>query len=61
MHKCATTWAAISLPIVGWAIQWKSGGMLPMFVQTWGPLLVGIGVILLRRGTSSACRFCGKK
>lgn len=58
--QCKTTRAAVILPFVGWFIQWYNGGMLPMFVQTWGPMLVAVGVILFRRVTSEACRICGK-
>lgn len=57
-----TAVAAISLPIVGWVIQFGfNGGVLPMFVQTWGPLSVAIGIVLFRLSTSAPCRFCGGK
>ena len=59
--RCRTTWAAISLPLVGWLIQHQNGGMLPLAVQTWGPLLVAVGVILFRLATTESCRFCGRK
>lgn len=53
-----TIWAAIALPITGWGIQHWNGGMLPMFVQTWGPLVVAVGFALLRCSTTEACRIC---
>lgn len=33
--------------------------MLPMSCQTWGPLLVAMGFIFLRRATVEPCLFCG--
>lgn len=59
--KCRVTQAAISLPITGWFIQWYNVGTLPLFVQTWGPLVIAIGVVLFRRATTKPCSFCGKK
>ena len=58
--RCKTTWAAISLPLVGWLIQSCNGGPLPLFVQTWGPLAIAVGVMLLRRATSESCALCAR-
>ena len=54
IRKSKTFWAALVLPLVGWAIQYKNGGVLPLEVQTYGPLLVSIGFILLRTCTGDA-------
>ena len=57
--RCSkTVWFALLLPPVSWLIQWKNGGILPVSVQTWGPLLVTIGMILLRLATGDyVCHF----
>lgn len=61
IHASRTLWAAASLPVSGWLIQWWNGGMLPMHVQTFGPLAVAVGVILLRLATTTGVDFTPRK
>lgn len=60
LWRSRTIWSAVTLPVVGWVIQWRNGGTLPVFVQTCGPLLVCVGIVLLRMGTNQGC-LCGRK
>lgn len=48
LRKSKTFWCSLSLPLFGWIIQWRNGGELPLIVQSWGPLTVAVGFILLR-------------
>lgn len=57
LRRSKTLWYALLLPILGWLVQWKNGGTLPIDLQTYGPLLIAVGIILLRLTTGEpTCR-----
>ncbi len=50
-----TFWCAAALPVTSWTIQSINGGILPQVLQTWGPLVVAVGFMLLRLATCEPC------
>lgn len=48
LRRSKTVWFALLIPLLGWAVQWHNGGLLPVELQTFGPLLIAVGIILFR-------------
>ena len=60
LTRSKTIWSALLLPLVGWLIQRTNGGELPLILQSTGPLIVAVGIILLRLATTEPCWVCGR-
>lgn len=62
MRYSLTIWFALAIPVFGWFSIWVNNGIMPIFLQWNGPLLITIGIILLRLRTSDAiCSQLGRK
>ena len=54
MRYSLTIWFSLLIPAVAWFSIWMNNGIMPMFLQWNGPLLITVGLIMLRLRTSDA-------